>query len=337
MSAKIFAVAALSAAALSGLTSIAMAAPAKKPTNRPANVPASYIATPFGYMAKHCITQLKPGEVVSGKSIRSTKPSLTTPVRTCDSPRYDSRGAVLGGRVIPAEQDLIARVQIPNDQGISSVSAQFASALPAPLADTGQSVYFFSSLYSRDPANPSELMPVIGWNMLEDGPGWGVASMVMTEGGQLYTSGVQRSSPNDYDRPLLNIYADNGAPRPGQGPFRVQASYGTSTNLLVEGKTQPTSLTQIDMVDALVMATYGVEECNELPDIQNIMVKFSVDQSPLQNLTDSTQIVKGARDLCNMKMTRGKDIGAYGTLNITYDKGAPVATGRSAVITYATK
>jgi len=323
------------------LSSLALAtglALASAPANagaasRPAHVPASYLATPFGYMAPECVTFLKPHEIVRERKILSRRTSAIRPLSDCLRPRYDRQGRALRNQALPHDHDLIASLEIPNGRGVSAISANFGQ-LAAPTTQTGQSIIFFNALRNSASADANALVTAVGWNMFGKGSQWMLSAMRLNENGQL-TATEPEPYQSPYDpglTPLLLISSSWGGNATTTGPFDLFATTQAfnGAGFIFDAR----SAAPIDTVDSLIMTTYGVESCEQLPAPGQMSVKYYATQKPLPDLTNQVQVSVGAQTFCNMTMTGGQRDGDYGTLNISYDTTTQAAKGRTARITF---
>lgn len=314
-------------------TGLALAASPASAATRPANVPAGYLATPFGYMAPECVTFLKPHETVRDRKILSRRASAARALPDCSKPRFDRRGRALKNQMLPGEHDLVASLNVQNGRGVSAASASFGQ-LGAPATQTGQSIIFFNALRNSASTDTNALITAVGWNMFGKGPAWTLSAMRLHANGQLTAT-----EPEPYQSPyspgltpLLLISSSWSGNAVTHGPFDLFATtqaFSGSAYIF-----DAVSATPVDTIDALVMTTYGVESCEQLPAPGQMSVRYYVTQKPLPDLTDQVRVSQAGQTFCNMKMTSGPRDGDYGTLDISYDTSTQAAKGRTARITF---
>ncbi len=166
---------------------------------RPANVPESYVITPFGYFHPSCVVHLAEGdEIRRDQTLVRHADGTTAAMHVCEYARYKADGeSMFGDERAIAHPDIngyIELVSAVTKTSYGSLSAQWS--VPArPHADDGQTIYIFPGL--EDTQNTvTILQPVLGWN--SDYPSaWGIASWNCCESGTVYEAPSARVSPGD--------------------------------------------------------------------------------------------------------------------------------------------
>ncbi|GHE64504.1 hypothetical protein GCM10019059_25300 [Camelimonas fluminis] len=316
-------------------TGLALASAPANAASRPAHVPASYLATPFGYMAPECVTFLKPHETLAGGRIVSKKDSSSRAAGSCAKPRYSRGGAALqaGGMASDATldgYDLVAGAGLT--RGVNFMHAGL-TAPAAPAMSGDQSIYLFSSVYNDASPATNALRAVLGWNMFGKGQGWSLASMKLDNTGQLISTPLAPVNPGD----PVNLVHDMSDPTGNgvRGPFTTSAyTQDFSQNASIKGSMleQPANA-----IAAITMASYGVDDCRKLPAGGSIGGNYSLVQ--INDVENSDQLIKtvvAQQSFCNMKLTLTDARPNYAPLfSITYSADTPpVSQGRTARITY---
>ncbi|HEY2516336.1 MAG TPA: RICIN domain-containing protein [Polyangiaceae bacterium] len=135
-----------------------------KPPNRPAGVPAHYVATPVGYLDPSCLVHVGRSETVGDDSVIRSPGGAARTTTMCNHPRYDSAGHVV------TESPTVADVATPDrvlpQQATSDIEgwslADFATykagvshlsvswVVPPTPAEAGQVLFFFPGTQPLD-------------------------------------------------------------------------------------------------------------------------------------------------------------------------------------------
>ena len=147
---------------------------------RPANVPAEYVVTPFGYMHPSCLVHLREGESVGKNTIHHADGSVES-VAECQYSRFKSNGEVIAESVgaktldsatVPPPTISWDWVEDVTDFYSTNLGEQSSTwVVPSnPTSHDGQTDYFF-------PGIGNIMQPVLGWGA-DYATGWGIASWV---------------------------------------------------------------------------------------------------------------------------------------------------------------
>lgn len=168
--------------------------------HRPANVPADYVITPFGYFHSSCVHQLARGEQVrkDAKAIQHADGSLEA-VNTCAFPQYNNKGELAAKNGTPVKQPTIGHAWV--EYSSVTTSASYGELVaewtvpPAPSTFSGQTVYLFPGM--EDYADVvSIIQPVLGYNS-DYYAAWGIASWNCCVSGHVFEATPQRVNPGD--------------------------------------------------------------------------------------------------------------------------------------------
>jgi len=302
---------------------------------RPAHVPASYVPTPFGYMAPECITELKSHETLRDGRIVSKQDGTSRVLAPCKAPRYDPKGMTQK----PARSDTIPMtlpiavggVQLWAMYGGFGASVTTVDVPNPPRTQTGQTIYLFASVSNGPLALSEGGLTVLGWNMFGTGGAkWQVTTMHFDAGGQLvYAAPAQVVGP--VSMWILNRADDAfSGSISGNGPYTLGVgSSGGRTNQ-VDGVY---TLNRTDNSMSIGMAAYGVDSCDQLPAggaTGSVMVMNNSGEPATQYVR--TYMYSTA---CNTALNFAPaESGGTRNFTLTYSDAPPRPAGRSAKITY---
>jgi len=144
---------------------------------RPANVPADYVTTPYGYFHPSCIVEVQPNETVNSDGTIVDDVGNTRTTSACARPRFDPAGndisAGQAGASFQAQPAASTATSVfhgwlgdynaSNMGALSYISATW-EVPPAPAAgNKGQTVYYFNGLQGL-PTTESILQPVLAYS-----------------------------------------------------------------------------------------------------------------------------------------------------------------------------
>ena len=153
--------------------------------NRPPQVPAEYIVTPFGYFHPSCVAHLAPDEVLlEGGLVIQKADGTVYPGPVCEYPHYTARGEMFanGSAIEPPtiSHSWIVAGSVSDDSSYGEVVANW-NVPSTPLSFDDQVLYFFPGLEDQEGAT-TILQPVLGFNA-DFTRGWGIASLELLSRG----------------------------------------------------------------------------------------------------------------------------------------------------------
>ena len=173
---------------------------------RPAQVPADYVITPFGYLHPSCVRQLNPGEtLLADGRLRYADGTEQEIAEHCGYPRYSPSGQRVSSESAGVNPQEISWSWIEAGQVVTSTTFNAITAtwtVPAtPTTNDGQTLFFFPSLTHHHLTPPNEepiIQPVLGYQDGQSGVGpWNIASWNCCPGGMTWNSQPVTVSPGD--------------------------------------------------------------------------------------------------------------------------------------------
>jgi hypothetical protein len=253
-------VSAANQAALSGQGSV----------HRPANVPAEYLATPYGFFDPSCVVNVQRDEVVGrDRTIRRANGGTRT-ASACDKPRFDPTGrpmpigqaaAMAHAAPEPASTNAyngwLESYNTSSIGALSYLSATWVVPAAPAAANDGQTIYFFNGLEGV-PTVESILQPVLTFS----GGQWTATSWNCCASGTTFTGNTINVSPGD-----VIVGSVMGSD--------CNASTGLCDSWLIQTLDQTTNEVSylqtsswgvaLNWVFPAVLEVYGVSTCSDLP------------------------------------------------------------------------
>jgi len=153
---------------VAGLT----AAQAPAGPKRPAEVPADFVVTPFGYFHPSCVNHLSEGEVVREDRKAIERKDGTIQLLACAYPHFEADGTKVLGDLKPVGDgksqppyighSWIEYASIHDTNDYELVYSAW-TVPPSPASNDGQTLYFFNGLEDINDV-VSIIQPVLGWN-----------------------------------------------------------------------------------------------------------------------------------------------------------------------------
>ena len=222
---------------------------------RPANVPAEYVVTPFGYMHPSCVVHVRKGERV-GQNVLHHADGTVENVPVCQYPRYKAKGEVVEPTALVAPPPPTISwdwVEDVTDFYSSNLGKQSSTwVVPsAPTSHDGQVDYFF-------PGIGNIMQPVLGWGA--DYPtGWGIASWVCCS--PAAESAAIQVSPGDLISGTTTQTCSSGSSSCNSWIVSMtDVTTGQTTTLGAE----PTQGDQNEAVGG-VLEVYNIAQCSDYP------------------------------------------------------------------------
>ena len=138
---------------------------------RPADVPADFILTPFGYFHPSCVNHLAKEDVLrEDLKVIERKGGTTQPLK-CAYPHFEADGTKVVGDLKPVGDGTkppfighswIEYASVHDVNDYEEVYSQW-TVPPAPASNDGQTLYFFNGLEDINDV-VSIIQPVLGWN-----------------------------------------------------------------------------------------------------------------------------------------------------------------------------
>jgi hypothetical protein len=232
--------------------------------NRPANVPAGYVITPFGYFHPSCVRQLAAGETLSedGRVLQHANGTVEK-VPACAYPRYTARGEVVGAGEKAGSQFIthswIESAGVTTTTSYGEITATW-TVPPAPTSYDGQTVYFFPGL---EDANDivSIIQPVLGWNA-DFARAWGIASWNCCVNGTTWESTPAPVSTGDSILGTVESTCSAGTLAcPTWDITTTDQTSGESTEL----SNSPSEGQTFNWAFAGALEVYSIGECSDYP------------------------------------------------------------------------
>lgn len=192
---KLIAVTAMSVASLTAAQAQMTAGP-----NRPANVPAGYLITPFGYFHPSCVVHLAQGDNLlldAGAILHANGTSATMPA--CAYPHYRADGEeVVGDERGVTDPNIshswIVSASVTTTSSYGGLHAEWAVP-PAPPSNNGQTLFYFPGMEDANHV-VTIIQPVLAWNY-DYASAWGIASWNCCKQGTTYEAPPQHVSSGD--------------------------------------------------------------------------------------------------------------------------------------------
>jgi hypothetical protein len=146
--------------------------------NRPSGVPADYVITPFGYFHPSCVLQLKKGESFQAGGVLRHADGSTETVPFCPYPHYWLSGELAAAGPLEAHKAVVEEETSTTpppaftgwvENSNATLAAGFGEVVstwtvpPLPLAQDGQTVFFYPGLEPSSGQILYILQPVLGY------------------------------------------------------------------------------------------------------------------------------------------------------------------------------
>jgi hypothetical protein len=143
--------------------------------HRPPGVPAHYLITPHGYFDPSCVVELADEEVLDSEDNVVAGNGFRRPLAPCAFPHFHKDGSRAGPIFdTPTVSSWVADVESTSTGASSWISANW-TVPHNPISVGSQVVYFFPGF---EPLSTGDtiLQPVLGWNHINTGAHWSIAS-----------------------------------------------------------------------------------------------------------------------------------------------------------------
>jgi hypothetical protein len=162
---------------------------------RPASVPADFVATPNGWFHHSCVYEIGDDEEVRGDVIAKRDGRSSRAMKLCTRPHYDFQGRALGQAAVPPPADggwimAVAADTVP----VNWLSASW-TVPHEPLVNAGI-VYFFPGLEHKS-SNDLILQPVLAHNGADAPGGWAIYSWNCCPGNNAHHSRAIAVQPGE--------------------------------------------------------------------------------------------------------------------------------------------
>ncbi|WP_199152974.1 hypothetical protein [Chromobacterium sp. ASV23] len=239
---------------------------------RPSNVPAGYVITPFGYFHPSCVQEIHPQEkLLDHGRIQGADGSVRTGV-LCQHVRYTLRGEAISPRdthpaarpaASASAQDAVngwvLDTELTTSSAYGGINARW-TVPAAPAAADGQVVYFFPGLQDTNNVQ-SILQPVLGWNAFNDNR-WTIASWNCCQDGAVNYSTPQNVASGDL---IVGTVRNNCA-----AGTRTCTSWNINTQDISRNVSSALNQTSnygqtFNWAFGGVLEVYGVSRCDDYP------------------------------------------------------------------------
>ena len=306
------------------LTAGSMNARAQAPVglNRPSQVPADYVITPFGYFHPSCVVHLAEGEesLEGGHAIQRQDGTVYR-VPTCQYPRYTASGKRIasGSMVKPPEiaDSWVVSASTTTNSSYGEIDASW-NVPEAPQSYSQQTIYLFPGLEDLN-LDTSILQPVLGWNS-DYRRAWGIASWNCCVAGVAQESSPVRVNPHDVIAGKVKSTCSPGTLTcPTWNITTTDQTTGGTTTL----RNTPNEGQTFDWAFGGVLEVYNVAQCDDFPPEKYVNFyptlydnNFNIVTDPVWSLNDW---VSGQTPDCNYggQTSAGEVTVAFGSYNLT--------------------
>jgi len=243
-------------------------------TNRPPNVPAEYVITPFGYFHPSCVLLLAEGNTLLADGRVQTADGRVEAAHVCNYPHYMPSGGIVAAdgnssQTNPPEiEGWLESVSATTSTSFGKISATWPVP-PSPTSDDGQCDYFFPGFEDSNDVL-SIVQPVLQWGSgcyITGGAQWIIASWNCCMNGTTW-----HSTPVDVNAgdTILGTITPT---------CKTKKNYCATWNIVSEDKTTGKKTTlakspadgQIwNWAFGAVSEDYGVVQCSDFPDDSSI-------------------------------------------------------------------
>jgi hypothetical protein len=272
----------------------------------PAQVPADYVITPFGYFHPTCIMRLGNGDEVrkDENAIRHSDGTYDG-VQACGYPHYEANGDAVTADA-QGKQPKIGHAWVEAAATKTSTSFGYLYAYwlvpPAPKKNDGQVVFLFPGVedYKDFPvkkgADVSIIQPVLGWNS-DFRYAWGIASWNCCVSGTVFEAPPVRVNSGDT---IFGYMFDTCSPGtlscPTWDVVALDLSSGKFSQL---GNTSSFGQT-FNWAYAGVLEVYNIVQCGDYPSNGSISFyniglydyRFNKIASPAWSVLNAAEIAK---------------------------------------------
>lgn len=275
--------------------------------DRPSGVPASYLQTPYGYVAPQTVVRLRKGESVAARQA-GRRASRDVNPGECQSARFSAAGAKLDsaraprGKLAAKNQYLAdAAVNFPRDYQTIQMTTDVVVP-PAPTQKGKQILYLLSGLHDTADLSGPMVQTVLSWNMMGITPGWTVTTWFASEDDDcLYVSDPVSTSPGEKLRQIIEARQDNG-----QHVIRASVIDGEAGNPLVQTTFTPPAFNP-DQVVNIGLEGYNVKTCNLMPAGGEVLYPYvSTDlttSAGTKNISDQIVVAPSSSHKCAIALT----------------------------------
>ncbi len=237
--------------------------------NRPANVPAGYVITPFGYFHPSCVRTAQEGEtLLADGRIQFADGSEEATAPSCGFPRYNSKGELVAPSnpdPLAISWDWIESGQVATSTTYDAITATW-TVPQTPTTNDGQTLFFFPALTHKHLTPPAEepiIQPVLGWNDGQAAGPWNITSWNCCPSGMTWSSTPVTVSPGDHISGLVMTAC-------GSVMIRSCARWKITTTDLTTGGSTTLNITYPGMMNFVwaqsgVLEVYSIYQCSDYP------------------------------------------------------------------------
>jgi hypothetical protein len=246
--------------------------------NRPPNVPAEYVITPFGYFHPSCVLLLAEGNTLLADGRVQTADGAVEASHVCNYPHYMPSGAIVAADANSSQTNppeisgWLESVSATTSTSFGKISATWPVP-PSPTSDDGQCDYFFPGFEDSNDVL-SIVQPVLQWGSgcyISGGAQWIIASWNCCMNGTTWYSTPVDVNAGDT---ILGTIAPT---------CKTKKNYCATWNIVSEDKTtgKKTTLAKTPAAGQIwnwafgaVSEDYGIVQCSDFPD--NSSITFTV-------------------------------------------------------------
>lgn len=231
-------------------------------SQRPPNVPANYVLTPYGYVAPQDIVQLRKGETVA---MRQARRRASGNPGECSSPRFSTTGVKLdptlrpGKLAIKANYVAEASVDLPKDyQEIQTTTDIIVP--PAPTRRYNQVLHLITGLHDTQDLYGPMVQTVVGWRTNSQASEWTASTWFLSPYDEChYISELVDLKPGQKVRQVIEARRNNGQPEIQASILDLEAN-----TTLLQTTFKPQSFDP-DQVVNIGMEAYRASKCDLMP------------------------------------------------------------------------
>ncbi|MGA7159246.1 MAG: chitobiase/beta-hexosaminidase C-terminal domain-containing protein [Acidobacteriaceae bacterium] len=311
--------------------------------NRPSDVPADYVITPFGYFHPSCVLQLKKGESISKEGMLRHADGSEAKVNACQYSHFRPSGSPASGQassqqsaITPesgsAEPPAIGHSWIENAGVITSSAygkeVSTWTVPPIPLMHDGQTIFIFPGFQDAGDGNTSILQPVIG---SYDGGPWSMASWNCCLAGTADESNVVAINPGDTIVGTSEMTCAGGSTTCATWNVITEDQ---TTNQSTELTATPSDGQTFNWAFGGVLEVYNLDQCLDYPPnasvtINNLLYDYNMNEIASPGWVGSGGPASSVQPQCDygVTTTATETTLTYGTSAPSFGLGISPANG----------
>ncbi|MFD2677186.1 hypothetical protein [Camelimonas lactis] len=273
---------------------------------RPPNVPANYVLTPYGYVAPQDIVQLRKGETVAMRQARRRASGDVVPGE-CSSPRFsttgvkfEARGSRRSVRAYTMHYLANAAVNFPRDYQTIQVTTDVVVP-PPPTSELESILYLVTGLHDTKDLSGPMVQSVVSWKMMGFFPGWTASNWFDSEDDDcFYYSRPVSVTPGQTLRQTIEARQNNGKHEIQASVIDLESNTPVAQTTFMPPSFNPDEIVNIGM--------WGiVSDCDRMPaggEIRypNISANLTI-SGEKENITDKITVRPATKHICDIALT----------------------------------